>query len=55
MLQAPDVPSILLELGFLSNADDEKLLLDETWRGKIVGLLTDAVKRYRAAVIANGG
>lgn len=55
VLQAPDVPSILLELGFLSNADDEKLLLDETWRGKIVGLLTDAVKRYRAAVIANGG
>ncbi|OWV62522.1 N-acetylmuramoyl-L-alanine amidase [Rhizobium sp. N122] len=55
VLQAPDVPSILLELGFLSNAEDEKLLLDETWRGKIVGLLTDAVKRYRAAVIANGG
>lgn len=55
VLQAPDVPSILLELGFLSNAEDEKLLLDETWRGKIVGLLTEAVKRYRAAVMANGG
>jgi N-acetylmuramoyl-L-alanine amidase len=49
------VPSILLELGFMSNADDEKLLLDETWRGKIADLLTDAVKRYRTAVMANGG
>ncbi|MBP2446325.1 N-acetylmuramoyl-L-alanine amidase [Rhizobium leguminosarum] len=55
VLQAPDVPSILLEIGFLSNAEDEKLLLDESWRGKIVGLLTDAVKRYRAGVMANGG
>ncbi|MBX5171145.1 N-acetylmuramoyl-L-alanine amidase [Rhizobium sp. NZLR1b] len=55
VLQAPDVPSILLELGFLSNAEDEKLLLDDTWRGKIVGLLTEAVKRYRAGVMANGG
>ena len=55
VLQAPDVPSILLEFGFLSNAEDEKLLLDEAWRGKIADLLTDAVKRYRAAVMANGG
>lgn len=55
VLQAPDVPSILVELGFLSNADDEKLLLDESWRGKISELLTDAVKRYRASTMANGG
>jgi N-acetylmuramoyl-L-alanine amidase len=55
VLQAPDVPSILLELGFLSNVEDEKLLLDETWRGKIVDRLTDAVKRYRSSVVANGG
>lgn len=55
VLQAPDVPSILLELGFLSNVEDEKLLLDETWRGKLVDRLTDAVKRYRSSVVANGG
>lgn len=55
VLQAPDVPSILLELGFLSNVDDEKLLLDDSWRVKMVDLLTDAVKRYRASVMANGG
>ncbi|MGO7939644.1 N-acetylmuramoyl-L-alanine amidase, partial [Rhizobium ruizarguesonis] len=51
----PDVPSLLLEIGFLSNAKDEKLLLDAAWRGQIAGLLTDAVTRYRAAVMATGG
>lgn len=55
VLQAPDVPSILLELGFLSNVDDEKLLLDDNWRMRMADLLTDAVKRYRTSVVANGG
>jgi N-acetylmuramoyl-L-alanine amidase len=55
VLRAPDVPSILLELGFLSNKDDEKLLLDDKWRDKLVDRLTDAVKQYRASTIANGG
>jgi len=55
VLQAPDVPSILLELGFLSNKDDEKLLLDPDWRQKLADRLTDAVKQYRASTIANGG
>jgi N-acetylmuramoyl-L-alanine amidase len=31
VLKAPDVPSVLLELGYLSNADDEKLFRSETW------------------------
>ncbi|MDI7864417.1 N-acetylmuramoyl-L-alanine amidase [Rhizobiaceae bacterium n13] len=55
VLQAPDVPSILLELGFLSNKDDERLLLDESWRGKIADLLTEALKRYRSPNVAKGG
>ncbi|SCB49166.1 N-acetylmuramoyl-L-alanine amidase [Rhizobium lusitanum] len=55
VLQAPDVPSILLELGFLSNKDDEKLLLDLDWRQKVADRLTEAVKQYRVSIIANGG
>jgi N-acetylmuramoyl-L-alanine amidase len=55
VLQAPDVPSILLELGFLSNKDDEKLLLDPVWREKVADLLVEAIKRYRAPRLANGG
>lgn len=55
VLQAPDVPSVLLELGFLSNKEDETLLLDPEWRKKVSGLIADAVRRYRQAAIANGG
>ena len=55
VLKAPDVPSILLELGFLSNPEDEKLLLDSAWRKKVAGLLAQAVQRYRSTVVANGG
>lgn len=55
VLKAPDVPSVLLELGFLSNKEDEQLLLDPAWQKKVAGLLAQAVQRYRSTVIANGG
>ncbi len=55
VLQAPDVPSVLLELGFLSNKEDEKLLLDPVWREKVAGLLVEAIKNYRQPQFANGG
>ncbi|CAN7429707.1 N-acetylmuramoyl-L-alanine amidase [Pararhizobium sp. LjRoot235] len=55
VLQAPDVPSILLELGFLSNKQDEKLLVDPLWRKKVAGLLAGAVRNYRGGAVANGG
>lgn len=55
VLQAPDMPSILLELGFLSNKDDEKLLLDQAWREKVADLIVEAIRRYRAPLVANGG
>jgi N-acetylmuramoyl-L-alanine amidase len=31
VLKAPEVPSVLLELGFLSNKEDEKLFQSEDW------------------------
>ncbi len=55
VLQAPDVPSILLELGFLSNKEDEKLLLDAEWRKKVSERLAVAVQRYREQAVASGG
>ncbi len=39
VLRAPDVPSILIESGFLSNADDEKQLSQPRQRQKIANLL----------------
>ncbi|CAK7255727.1 MULTISPECIES: N-acetylmuramoyl-L-alanine amidase [Shinella] len=55
VLTAPDVPSILLELGFMSNKDDEQLLIDPAWQKKVAGLVAKAVEQYRATVVANGG
>jgi N-acetylmuramoyl-L-alanine amidase len=31
VLKAPDVPSVLLEMGYLSNADDEKMFKSNNW------------------------
>lgn len=55
VLTAPDVPSILLELGFMSNKDDEQLLIDPAWQKKVAGLMAKAVEEYRTTVVANGG
>jgi N-acetylmuramoyl-L-alanine amidase len=56
VLQAPDVPSVLLELGFLSNPRDEELLTDPKWREKVAERLTEAVGKYmESAGLARGG
>jgi N-acetylmuramoyl-L-alanine amidase len=55
VLRAPDIPSVLLELGFLSNTEDEKLLLDEAWKTKVSNLLAEAVNRYKDRTLADGG
>lgn len=39
VLKAPDVPSLLIETGFLSNAQDEQLLRDPAARKKIASIL----------------
>ena len=52
VLRAPDIPSILLEIGFLSNPEDEKRMLDPVWRDKLVGRLVDAVTRYRSPMVS---
>lgn len=52
VLQAPDVPSVLVELGYLSNSEDEKQFSDEAWRQKIAGLLAQSVRKYRETILA---
>ena len=54
VLKAPDVPSILLELGYLSNKGDEKLLLSKAWRAKTAEAVVDAVDEYFSARVARG-
>lgn len=52
VLRAPDIPSILLEIGFLSNPEDEKRMLDPVWRDKLVDRLVAAVTRYRSPMVS---
>ena len=52
VLKAPDVPSILVELGFLSNGQDEARLKDSAFRHKAARGLTRAVDRYFQGVQA---
>ncbi len=51
VLKDPIVPSVLLELGFLSNLEDEKLLESEKWREKLTYHLTEAVELFFASRI----
>ena len=55
VLRAPDVPSVLLELGYLSNKDDEKQLLDPAWRLKAIDSVTAAIRSFAGATSASGG
>ena len=44
------MPSILVELGYLSNVEDEKLLQDKAWVAGVAELLGRAVDEYRQQI-----
>jgi N-acetylmuramoyl-L-alanine amidase len=46
VLTAPDVPAILLELGYLSNRADERLLLAKAHQQKLARAIAAAADRY---------
>ena len=46
VLLAPDVPAVLLEMGFLSNVQDEKLLNSVTNRKKMMKAVKTAMDKY---------
>ncbi|MCS6760097.1 MAG: N-acetylmuramoyl-L-alanine amidase [Candidatus Devosia euplotis] len=46
VLQAPDVPSVLVELGFLSNADDMANLLQGEWQRRTAEALARGISSY---------
>jgi len=46
VLLAPDVPAVLLEMGFLSNPQDEKLLNSSAHRKKVLRSVTRAINTY---------
>lgn len=48
VLKSPDVPSVLIELGFLSNATDERLLLSPEYRDVVLASVIKGIDRYYA-------
>jgi N-acetylmuramoyl-L-alanine amidase len=48
VLKAPDVPSVLIELGYLSNRLDERMLNEPRERSRISAAIVRAVDQYFA-------
>ncbi|WP_299736829.1 N-acetylmuramoyl-L-alanine amidase [uncultured Roseobacter sp.] len=49
VLKSADIPSVLVEVGFLSSERDLKNLRDPTWRAKIVGGMARSILTWRDA------
>ena len=48
VLKAPDIPSVLIEIGFLSNPADERRLQSIEYKDKVVRSLVDGLDAYLA-------
>lgn len=48
------MPAVLVELGFLSNPNEEAQLADPGYRSRLIEALTQAVVRYRARAEGSG-
>lgn len=52
VLKAADVPSVLIELGFLSSKQDETQLTSPAWQQKVAAAMGRAVEKYFATQLA---
>src|SRR3954452_21155331 len=55
VLKAPDVPSVLIELGYVSNKSDLEHLVSENWRSKTVGSVAQAIDTFFAKRMVSAG
>jgi N-acetylmuramoyl-L-alanine amidase len=55
VLKAPDVPSVLIELGYVSNKGDREHLVSENWRSRTVGSMAQAIDTFLAKRLATAG
>jgi N-acetylmuramoyl-L-alanine amidase len=46
VLLAPDVPAVLLEMGFITNPEDERLLTDARARRRMMQAVAEGIERY---------
>ena len=52
VLLSPDVPAVLLEMGFMSNPQDEANLSSARWRRRAMGAVADGIDAYFAERVA---
>jgi N-acetylmuramoyl-L-alanine amidase len=55
VLRAPDVPSVLVELGFVSNREDLRQLTSAAWRQRAADAIVQGVGTFFAARPAGAG
>jgi N-acetylmuramoyl-L-alanine amidase len=55
VLKAPDVPSVLIELGYVSNKGDLEHLVSENWRNRTVGSIAQAIDAFLSKRLATAG
>jgi N-acetylmuramoyl-L-alanine amidase len=55
VLRAPDVPSVLIELGYVSNRGDLKSLTSEAWRVRTAASIAQAVDIFFTTRMAGAG
>jgi N-acetylmuramoyl-L-alanine amidase len=55
VLKAPDVPSVLIELGYVSNKGDREHLVSENWRSRTVGSMAQAIDTFLAKRLVTAG
>jgi len=46
VLKTIDIPSVLIELGYLSSPEDEKRIADPLWQDKMAHILADIIAHY---------
>ena len=46
VLRSPDVPSMLVETGFITNPAEEQRLNDPSYRGRLASAIAEGVRRY---------
>jgi N-acetylmuramoyl-L-alanine amidase len=53
VLKAPDVPSVLLEIGFMSNKNEARLLTSQSYQEKVAASITDSINDYFTQIERN--
>jgi N-acetylmuramoyl-L-alanine amidase len=55
VLKGPDIPAVLVELGYLSNAEDERIMASDGWRKRVARSIAAAIDKHFARELPVAG